>query len=385
MTKFTATVTLSIIVALALTGCGDDKEPSPSTSPGASSPSASAPTPGPTITATPVGGGDEVDVALIAPRIRATCDDLISASQRAALLGVASSDIDFVTYPLANGSAAELQAGVLTCQWAGPTIGEEASAAIDIKVLPDAAPVFAAFAPPLSGSEVLGTLGAGSVVNCFDYAPARSCYFRYLVSGYWVEASFTGLIPAGKSDASSVTSSVAELISTALVGAGTLGPAFVPPAGSAAAWSSCSVLDASGAFRAAVSSPSLVAPEGEFTGAGTLFSEAWQRVSFRSCVWRHTDPYSSPAGQIRQTSVSILPGGGWAWPSLRESYEDRGATEIDIVGADEAMIYCFDNDNCTIDALVDGSYFGVNMSLDQGRGGAQALAVAAAQFAIARL
>jgi hypothetical protein len=46
---------------------------------------------------------------------------------------------------------------------------------------------------------------------------------------------------------------------------------------------------------------------------------------------------------------------------------------------------CFDDDNCTIEALVDGSYIGVYLSMDQYRGGAAAQAITAAEFAIARL
>lgn len=385
MKRTNLTLLSAVGLVLLLAGCSGAPMPLPTPAGSmTSSPEASAiPTPTPTA----ADDEDEVDAepALIAPRIAATCGNLVNATLRAQLAGVADDELERVHHPLANGSAAELQAGVLTCQWIGPAISDESTAQIDIKVLPDAAAEFAAFVPPTTGSEVSGTLGAGSTISCFDYAPVRSCYVHFLAGAHWVDASFIGLIPTPTVTSTAAATDFATAISQRLLAAGSLGAAYVPPSGSVAVWSSCNVLDDLGAFRTAMSSPSLTSPEAEFTGAGTLFSEAWQRVSFKSCSWRQADPYSSPTGEIRMASVTMLPGAEWAWPSLHESYLSRGGVDMAVAGADQATLSCSSDDDCTIDALVRGSYISVYLSVDQNRGGAAALAVTAAEFVIARL
>jgi len=368
---------------LLLTGCGGASTPMPTPTASSSSSSSPLPTPEPTTTAAP----DEADAepALIPVRIAAGCNDLATPAVREKVAGVADADIARVTHPLANGSAAELQAGVLTCQWSGPVIAAESSVEIEIKVLPDAAAEFAEFAPVALGSEVLGTLGAGSLINCFDAEGARSCYLHFLDGVNWVDAHFIGVTPAPATDAIAAATEFAGEISDALAAAGPLGAPYAVPAGALAAWTSCNVLDDLGAFRSAVASPSLTSPEGEFTGAGTLFAEAWQRVEFKSCVWRQIDPYTSPVGEIRMASVSILPGAEWAWASLRETDISRGGNPVTVAGADDATLNCPSADDCTLHALVQGSYVNVYLSVEQYRGGAEALAVTAAEFAISRL
>jgi hypothetical protein len=385
MKRSQLTFLVAVSATLLLTGCGGAPTPMPTpTASSSSSPSSSAaPTPEPTETAAP----DEPDAqpALIPVRIPATCGDLADAAMRERVTGVDDASLERASFPLASGSAAELQAGVLTCQWFSSVVVEESSAEVLIKVLPDAATEFAAFEPPLSGSEVLGTLSAGSKISCYDDATVRACYVHFLAANDWVDASFTAPAPVPAGDAIAVATEFAEAIAEGLASAGPLGAAYAPPAGSLDVWSSCTVLDDLGAFRTAVASPSLTAPEAEFSGAGTLFSEAWQRVDFKSCAWRQADPYTSPAGQIRMASVLMLPGAEWAWASLREAFVARGAVEVDIVGADDATLLCSGGDDCTIEALVRGSYVSVYLSVDQSRGGASALAVTAAEFVIARL
>ena len=84
-------------------------------------------------------------------------------------------------------------------------------------------------------------------------------------------------------------------------------------------------------------------------------------------------------------SVTMLPGSAWAWPSLREASVSRGASEVTVAGADDAILLCSSESDCTIEALVGGSYISVYLSVDQGRSGAGVLATTAAEFVIARL
>lgn len=373
-------------IAISLAGCSAVPMPLPSESASPTSTAEPTPSDAPADSRDDDADAEAVEpAALIAPRINATCGSLVNSSARERFLGVDDDEVELTYWPLANGSAAELQAGVLSCEWAGPAISDEAMAAISLEILPDAAAEFAAFAPPVSGTEVLGTIGAGSTINCFDYAPVRSCYVHFLDGSAWVNASFTGALPVPATSATDDAEQFAATISAGLAAAGPLAPAYSPPPGFTPAWSSCAVLDAQSAIREVLGSPSLITPEAEFTGAGTLFSEAWQRVNFKSCVWRQADPYSSPAGQLRQFSVLILPGSEWAWAALREAFIDRGAAPVEIAGADDATMLCFDGDNCSVEALVGGSYVNVTMSMDQDRGGAAALAVTAMEFAISRL
>jgi len=385
MKRSQLTFLLALGSVLLLTGCGSAPTPMPTPTTSSPSMSSSTATPTPEPTSTTVPDEPDAEPALIPARIPATCGDLANATLREKVTGEDDANLERASYPLASGSAAELQAGVLTCQWFGPAVVEESSAEIQIKVLPDAAAEFAAFASPLAGGEVLGTLSAGSTISCFDDVSVRSCYVHFLAGTNWVDAHFIGTVPSPATDAIAAATEFAGAIAEGLASAGPLAAAYVPPAGSAAVWTSCNVLDDLGAFRTAVSSPSLTAPEAEFSGAGTLFSEAWQRVNFRSCSWRQVDLYSSPVGQIRMASVSMLPGAEWAWPSLREAYVSRGGTAVTVAGANDAILTCSSGDDCTIDALVQGSYVSVYLSVDQSRGGASAFAVTAAEFVIARL
>lgn len=376
---------VAVVLILILTGCGDDPVPAPDSR--VTSTLTPAPTPVPTSSSSTAPDA-EAEPPPIPPRIGAACDDLVSASDRENILGVADDDIEALEHPLADGSAAVLQAGVLTCRWTGPTLGGGAVVTMDIEVLPDAAAVFAAFVRPLGGTEVLGLLGSGSVIDCFAEAAERYCSLHYLSGSSWVEASFVGAAPVPASDPVAGAVAFAAAISDGLAAAGPLAPAYTPPTGFLPAWSGCGVVDAGAAFRSALASPSLSAPQPEFSGAGALFSEAWQRVHFKSCAWYQAGFAtftSSPAGQIRMVTVGILPGAEWAWERLRESSVDRGATELSVLGAEAALLRCSSDDDCTVEALVDGSYLSVYVGVDTGRGDAATRAETAAEFAISRL
>ena len=374
---------VAIGAILLLSGCSGTPMPLPTPSATASS---GTPTPEPT--ATDAGAPYEEPAepaALIPPRIPASCATLVGAELRAKVTGFGPSELTRVVHPLANGSAAKLQAGVLTCEWSGPAIGDEASAMLSVEIMPDAAEEFAAFTRPATGSEVLGTLGAGSSILCADYAPVRTCSAHFVASGNWADLSYTGSIPSPSVDAVATATEFAQAIAAGLAASGPLTAPYAAPSGFAPVWTTCSTLDDLGAFRVALSSPSLTSPEAQFTGPGTLFSQAWQRVDFKSCSWRQADLYNSPSGEIRMASVSMLPGSAWAWPSLRETSVNRGASAVTVAGADDAILLCQTDSDCTLEALVRGSYVSVYLSLDQGRSGADSLAVTAAEFVIARL
>ncbi|MET0854735.1 MAG: hypothetical protein ABWY30_08890, partial [Microterricola sp.] len=167
----------------------------------------------------------------------------------------------------------------------------------------------------------------------------------------------------------------------ALDAAGQPLPPFQPPEDSLPAWDSCETIDDGGAFRSALGSPSLAAPEAEERdGAIAMFAIAWQRADFRSCSWHHSDPYASPAGELRLVGTHILPGGGWAWPELSQLALARdGASVVDIDGTEHAVASCVDYEEyagCMVEALVGGSYLYVDASYDEvGDGSARESAI----------
>lgn len=177
----------------------------------------------------------------------------------------------------------------------------------------------------------------------------------------------------------------------ALDAAGQPLPQFQPPEGSLPAWESCDAIDEGGAFRSALGSPSLGAPEADETdGAIAMFAIAWQRADFRSCSWRHADPYSSPAGELRLLGARILPGGEWAWPELAHAALAKdGASEVDINGAERAVVSCSSYEEyagCKVEALVDGSYLSVDTDFDEGgEGSARTRAIEAMALIVPRL
>ena len=135
--------------------------------------------------------------------------------------------------------------------------------------------------------------------------------------------------------------------------------------------------------HAALASPSLLDPESDLEGVGySMYGVAYQRAGFYSCVWHQPDDMELT--QVRQFSVLLLPGGGWAWNELKASTLDRDGETISVEGADDAVIACWDPTECGIEALVDGSYLNINMSYVSDSGvDARPSAITALEFVIA--
>jgi hypothetical protein len=375
---------ISLLGVLAISGCsiftGSTLMPDPSASPAEATATAAPFTPGP--------GG--VDSGWIASRVPAWCSDLLSVSSVSSVLGVPESIVVPFIYPLADGSAAERQAGKLDCYWALTDQPEdERQASMTVEILPDAANDFhrlVHFEGP--GNELLGR---DSDVWCTVDEGYLSCYAMFEHNGYWVEFSYD--IAAPKNTKTSIVIAQAkqlgETLITALDAAGEPLPPYEPPAGYLTAWSSCEVLDNGTGFRSAVNSPSLdrgwTAP---IVGPSDLFETAYERADLEWCQWVHdNDDEYIPPGQLRQLTVEIIPGGGWAWPSLsRGSLVLDGAAEVTIAGTDAALIYCFDGTDCTVEALVKHSYLKLNLYFDSvADGDARSTAIIAMEYILRQL
>jgi len=383
---------LLLVAALSLGGCAgpvstDALEDVPSA--GTSTPTSPAPTPSPEPTASAIA------YDRIPSRVPLSCDELVPPADVAAAINIPAEQVTPFVYPLADGFAAELQGGVLMCDWtdAGTTeFIDSPENLLDVAVLPDAKRNFRDFVDALaSDRDNSGLLGKSSYLECSVYEDLRSCSGAFVVDGYWVEFDSTGPAPTEEDKPE-----YAAALALGTVIQGTLGTASPPlaafevPQGSAPLWDSCSALDANKKFRKKLKSTGLTAPEQDNNeGPFVLFTVAWNRADFGSCVWRHDDTYSTPAGQVRQTSVWILPGGGWAWEELRDGDLARpGAELVAIDGADEAVVYCNDDvTGCSIIALVDGSFVSFDVDYDDPDGGlgAESAVRAGANFLFPRI
>ena len=389
---------LLLLAALSLGGCAgpvstDALEDVPST--GTSTPTSPTPTPpAPSETATPSPEPTVPAVTYdrIPSRVPLTCDELVPPAAAGAAINIPAEQVTPFDNPLADGSAAQLQAGVLDCNWRGVEDAEANYQFMKISVLPDATKNFRDFVKAFaSDRENSGLLGKSSYLDCTISEDQRSCSGAFVVDGYWVEFDSTGPAPT-EEDKPEYAAALA--LGTVIQGTlGTAGPplaAFEVPQGSAPLWDSCSALDANKKFRKKLKSTGLTAPEQDNNeGPFVLFTVAWNRADFGSCVWRHDDTYSTPTGQVRQTSVWILPGGGWAWEELRDGDLARpGAELVAIDGADEAVVYCNDDvTGCSIIALVDGSFVSFDVDYDDPDGGlgAEAAVRAGANFLFPRI
>lgn len=372
---------VAIAAILALAACGSAPLPSPDPT---STPKATV--------ATVAPEPEQPDVASRpADRVPLSCDELIDEDARALAMGALKSTISLKTSSVSNGMISFLQGGMLTCQWESSKAVkvEGSSSELRLEILPDAADEFQAMAAsfPTDGFTT-GLIGPDSLVSCIGEVSKRSCTMRFENDGYWVELSFNGHTTLAAADPSLADDAVqiGTAVRDALAAAGPPRPAFVPAADAATGWDDCADVDGSEAFRRELSSPSFVAPEGYWAGA-SMFSVAMVRAGFTTCVWRHNDVYSTPAGELRQVGIEMIPGAAWAWPDLvADALAKNPAAEISVAGAEAAVLVCWDANECTAQALVRGSYVAANASNEQrNTADARSGAIRALELAIAAL
>ena len=283
-------------------------------------------------------------------------------------------------HPLADGSAAQLQAGVVTCEW---VVDGTVDARLHVDVLPDGVEDFRSFvvAYPYPGGTA--AFGPDSDLRCWTDGVV-GCSADLTPGGHWVEFELSVPADARTSDASTaalqVGTAITEVLSTVPAGVrGDLGDVLP-------AWDDCLRLDA-GDLRGASGSPSLGLPEPSYSGPGVIFSVAWQRAAFRSCVWRQADIYDAPDGELRMLTVSVLPGGAWAWREVSDSaMSGADVRGLDVPGADAASIACAYETECGVHLSVQGSLLIVQGSYDSaGDGDLEAVTAASAAEVVATL
>ncbi|TYL51035.1 hypothetical protein [Agromyces mariniharenae] len=263
-----------------------------------------------------------------------------------------------VEHPLSDGSAAQLQAGVVTCEW---QVDGTPAARLHVDVLPNGVEDYRAFvvAYPYPGGTA--AFGPDSDLRCWT-DEVVGCSADLTPGGHWVEFEVSVPADAATGDASTaalqIGATITEALSTVQAGArGDLGDVLP-------AWDDCLRLDA-GDLRGASGSPSLGLPEPSYAGPGVIFSVAWQRAAFRTCVWRQADIYDAPDGELRMLTVTVLPGGAWAWREVSDAaMSGVDVRPLDVPGADAASLACAYETECAVHLSVQGSLLIVNGSYD---------------------
>lgn len=381
--RILALTSATIAMLLAVSGCSSALAPTPEKSGSSSATSSAMPTAAPVQPDLSSRPEDRVPLA---------CDALMGESELALVMkGVPGTSISAQPFSANNGTVSTLQGGMLQCLWATPTDADPAMGRwnIRLEILPEATEAYqTAIASFDSDGSMQPLVGPNSFVSCLTDGPSRSCTVRFETDGYWVELTYGGLASSHPTQAELLqdAATIGNTIRDGLSDAGAPRPQFAPSADAATPWASCADVDAGGEFRSALGSSSFVAPEG-YEGGPAMFSVAMQRAGFTTCVWRHADVYTTPAGELRQVGIEMIPGAGWAWPELRESALAQDAdAQIAIAGADDAVVVCWDVDECTVQALVRGSYVAADASNQQGNSAdARAGAIRALELAIAAL
>ena len=332
----------------------------------------------------------------IESRVSVGCDDLVSPTELSDAMGVSESEISVVEDQfLEIWAAAGIQAGMLSCDWTGPSRGwtegpqshEIGPARAWIHVLPDAGADFHAFSDYFDPTQWGGAeyptigdlMGVGSWTSCFVNQLDRTCYGEFETDDYWVDYLFSGPVPFGTQDGTSTDPAVrfATSAQSALSAGNPPSPRYRTPAGSLGPWESCALIDADGAIRAIVGSPSLPAPPDDEEDAfrpNERDEVALESVEFVSCGWNQPAEYSDgsepeiPLDEILELRLALLPGGEWAWPEVRMSTlavsprANGASAEVVLPDGSNAVVVCFINQICQADVLIQHSLVSISYS-----------------------
>ena len=361
-------------VVLSLVACWPGAAPSPAPTPTPTHTSSSPrPSPSPSVSETPEPVAASPGVA----RVPIGCDELVDSRVQAGAMGVPEEEISpRATQPVYSvNDAAAVQAGLLTCSWERSRVGLQPGefASMRIQILPDAGSAFHAHSrahqrfyvpdPDYYPELMVGLTGEDSYFTCDSYQYGRSCDGALETAGYWVEFSFSGPLPSTAEDenAAQLATSVGDAVRLALDEAGPPHAPFSPPSGSATAWDSCVALEGAGALQRATKSSTLTFRP-EYDGP-PLYQSVFARMQppFATCFWNQSaypefdydEYYYSGCDECRwydydevesrivfddieSITISVLPGGEWAWQELKAHETPLDAESLARLGVPEA-------------------------------------------------
>jgi hypothetical protein len=256
---------------------------------------------------------------------------------------------------------AGLQSGLLSCVWGGESKTDNSwDQTIVLSVLPHAAADYDAGVMQVDDGAVVYTVGDLSEYLCQGADEYQSrCTANLLTDGYWVQLAVNS---GGSNDGRTLGSAEAGMrtlldsLFAAVSGASAQRPDWVAPGvGSGGAF--CTDPASTGTVQGAFSNPAL-APR-DYTspppyGAATV---AQQRAGLAACGW------SDGAGA--GVDVTVVPGGGWAFPALlasppQVSYDLPPLEAASVPGTDSALAVCGESGYCYAIVSVGGSAVAVS-------------------------
>ena len=333
-------------------------------------------------------------------RVPIGCGGLIDSRVLARVLGLPASTIALAPrralYWLEDAAAA--QAGLLTCAWEGSVddaSGQTLGATMSIQVLQNAHDEFHAYGQSYRSLEdgwekeypeeprvVSDLIGTDSLLSC-DLSgasapfPYQSCWGSLEVSGYWVEFQVSSRRPysSGIEAQTALGVLVGETLRRELNAAGPPLAENTLPFGTVGAWDSCAALEGAGELQRLAGSPTLTFRR-EYSGVEfNIGLAALPQSPYQTCYWDQSafpdeehyfyacddcelpEDYVEPPvipEEMASITVSMLPGGEWAWYELKDQRPSMDLEDISLIGAGDAISACEAPSYgwCEIDALV---------------------------------
>jgi hypothetical protein len=238
-----------------------------------------------------------------------------------------------------------VQAGALSCTWAGPAVDVDLGIDMTLDVLAEASAEFALH-ERFETASVLDSVSPGSAIACGESSFQFTCSVSFLINGYWIELEASS-VPTGRS--SSAGQDLGATIAERLIDAGGPRAAYVPPAEALGVGSSCAAIDNGGAFGAALGSPQLSAPSDDVPDTGQFVIAVSEKAGRLVCNW--TSDHWEEA--LQQVTVAITPGGSWNFASVVA--ENPNAIPVAVEGGSGATSQSSDGTICSLTADVDGS------------------------------
>lgn len=337
--KSAASLVIGAGVALLLSAC-------------ASAAPVSAPETLPSVSAVPTPTAAAIPVPQ--PLLELGCNDLLSGEDAVALIGSEVSIVDPAetmaeAYPWVPYVYHVRQLGGLACEWSNGVpssrvLGGPADySGIRFNLLPDAAEQWEYF--PI-----------GEHVNCY-VDPTTHCTADRLIGGTWWLSVELDSVDGSRTEeqVTAQLASVVEAITVGVTSAGKTDDDWSLPLSAIQPGAPCSSIVDDATVTQALESPFALTSRGSGGGGWSLEYGAYSLVGALPCFWDGNE------GEAFAGSLTLLPGGAWAWEDAKAFNSPLGQREqLALQGleqAESAWISCAgDNSTCSADIVVAGNW-----------------------------
>jgi hypothetical protein len=305
-----------------------------------------------------------------APRIDATCDDILDSAALQDFMGLVASPLAVATPAdrLTPDRAAGEQLGALACTWTnglqvdpftGPDIDGQS---VRLSILPEGIDDAIAYvdlyqiADPTYGEHVQGPRCLGPA----DGMDGGYCELFGVIGQTWVELTVDGIAVQSGTPTIDLLAGFRSVIDPLVARVGTMEPheRWAPSKPSTIGEAACDVLTPTDAIAATTGIPELsVGPHWDGPHVGQYWYATTQTGAQR-CSLGMSDSDAS-IGQI-----GILPSGAWAYDRYHDAWIAAGGTPVAVPGvADgDAIARCVDAAaECNIDLRVAGAWIRVTV------------------------